>query len=51
MWGLLVAVAWVALGLNLLNVGLPGYYNEAAVFVVSALGAFLGPLPQARQRA
>lgn len=48
--GLVVAVAWAGVGLNLLALALPAFVNEAVVFVVSALGAFAGTgvLPQAK---
>ena len=44
MWGVLVALAWTVLGVSLLQFGLPAYYNEGAVFAISALGAFFGPV-------
>ena len=37
--GLIVVVAWVILGLNLLNIPLPTYYNEGLAFVLGALGS------------
>jgi len=42
-WGLVVAVAWAGVGLNLLKLPLPGYTNEAVVFVLGALAAIVGP--------
>jgi len=43
LWGLIVAVAWAGVGLNLLSLPLPSYVNEAVVFVLCALAALIGP--------
>jgi hypothetical protein len=40
--GLIIAVAWWGLGLNLLGIEVPRAWNEAGIFVMTALGSILG---------
>jgi len=48
LWGLIVAVAWTGVGINLLNLPMPTFTNECVVFVLAAFAAIWGPIKQAR---